>query len=120
MTGDLDARGTGPASAAPPPPLPAARRWAGLARYVLVFVTAVLLVDAVFGEKGVLALVQARREFSAVERALETAREENAALRDQARRLREDPAAIEALARGQLGLIKPGEKLFIVKDVAKK
>ena len=38
-------------------------------------------------------------------------------MREEARRLREDPSAIEELARQELGLIKPGEKLFIVKDV---
>ena len=45
-------------------------------------------------------------------------RAENAGLRLQAQRLREDPSAIEELARQELGLIKPGERLFIVKDVA--
>jgi cell division protein FtsB len=35
-----------------------------------------------------------------------------------ARRLREDPSAIESVARRDLGLIKPGEKVFIVKDAA--
>ena len=43
---------------------------------------------------------------------------ENYMLRDKARRLREkEPAAIEELARGELGMIKPGELLFIIKDV---
>jgi cell division protein FtsB len=37
-------------------------------------------------------------------------------LREQARRLREEASAIEALAREQLGLIRPGEILFILKD----
>ena len=45
-------------------------------------------------------------------------RAENAHLADLARRLREDPDAIEEIARRELGLIKPGEKVFIVKDVA--
>ena len=36
-----------------------------------------------------------------------------------ARRLREDPSAIEEQARRELGLIKPGEVLFIVKDISK-
>ena len=40
-----------------------------------------------------------------------------ARLRDTARRLREDPATIEEVARRELGLIKPGEQLFIVRDV---
>lgn len=95
-----------------------ARRSRRVVRYVLAFVTVVLLIDAVFGEKGLLALLDARRDFSAVERALSRARQENAELREQARRLREDPAAIEELARRDHGMIRPGEKLFIIKDVA--
>jgi cell division protein FtsB len=31
--------------------------------------------------------------------------------------LREDPNAIEELARRELGLIRPGETLFIIKDI---
>jgi cell division protein FtsB len=91
-----------------------------LVRYALLFVTIVLFVDAIVGERGLLALVDARRQFAAVEQALESARGDNAALREEARRLREDPTAIEALARRDLGLIKPGERLFIVKDITKK
>ena len=66
-----------------------------------------------------LALLEARRDYAALERSLERARAENAELRDMARRLREDPSAIEEQARRELGLIKPGEVLFIVKDIDK-
>jgi cell division protein FtsB len=97
-----------------------ASRGRRLLRHVLVFITAVIVIDAIAGEKGLLALLQARREYSALERSLERARTENAELRDMARRLREDPAAIEEQARRELGLIKPGEVLFIVKDISKK
>ena len=44
-------------------------------------------------------------------------RAENARLREQARRLRDDPAAVEEIARRELGLIRPGEKVFIIKDL---
>lgn len=91
-----------------------------LLRHVLMFATAVIVVDAVAGEKGLLALLQARKEYSALERSLDQARADNAALRDYARRLREDPNAIEEEARRELGLIRPGETLFIIKDVEKK
>jgi cell division protein FtsB len=91
-----------------------------LLRYVLVFVTVVVVIDAIVGEKGLLALLQARREYRAVEIALDRARAENDQLREEARRLREDPSAIEELARRQLGLIKPGEKLFIIRDAPPK
>ena len=90
-----------------------------LLRHILVFITAVIVIDAIAGEKGLLALLQARREYSALERSLDRARTENAELRDMARRLREDPSAIEEQARRELGLIKPGEMLFIVKDISK-
>ena len=43
-------------------------------------------------------------------------RAENARLREEARRLREDPDAIEEIARRELGLIRRGEKVFIIKD----
>ncbi len=94
-----------------------AHRGRRLVRYVLGFVTVVLIIDAIAGENGLLALLKARRSFSAVEQSLERARQENDRRREQARRLREDPTAIEELARRELGLIKPGEKLFIIRDV---
>jgi cell division protein FtsB len=76
----------------------------------------VLVIDAIVGEKGLLSLLKARRDFGAVEQSLLRARGDNVRLREQARRLREDPSAIEELARRELGLIKPGEKLFIIKE----
>ena len=97
-----------------------ASRGRRLVRHILLFITLVIIVDAIAGEKGLLALLEARREYAALERSLERARTENAQLREVARRLREDPAAIEEAARRELGLIKPGEVLFIVKDVEKK
>lgn len=86
-------------------------------QYLLVFVGCVLVVDALVGEKGLLAMMKARQQYQALEHALLDARSENARLREEARRLREDPAAVEDIARRELGLIRPGEKLFIVKDV---
>ena len=93
------------------------RRRRRAVQYVLVFVGCVLLVDALVGDKGVLEMMKKRQEYRALERTLGEARAENAGLRDEARRLREDPAAIEEIARKELGLIKPGEKVFHIKDV---
>lgn len=103
-----------------PPKASLARRGRRLASYVLGFVTMVLVIDAVVGEKGLLTLLKARRDFVSVEQSLHRARRENAQLREQARRLREDPSAIEEAARRDLGLIKPGETLFIIKDLPQK
>jgi cell division protein FtsB len=105
-----------------PAPLKAtlASRGRRLLRHALIFITLVIVVDAIAGEKGLLALLEARKEYAALERSLERARAENAELRETARRLREDPRAIEEQARRDLGLIRPGEVLFIVKNVEKK
>ena len=118
MTETEDTNEPRPAVIPPKPTL--ASRGRRLLRHALVFITAVIIIDAIAGEKGLLALLQARREYSALERSLDRARAENAELREMARRLREDPAAIEEQARRELGLIKPGEVLFIVKDINKK
>ena len=78
---------------------------------------AVVMVDATVGDKGLLAMLKARRQYRALEQALDQAKSENTRLREDARRLRDDPTAIEELARRELGLIRPGEKLFIIKDI---
>ena len=105
---------------AAPPKATLAHRGRRLLRHGLLFLTLVIVVEVVAGDKGWLAVRQARRDYAALERSLERARTENADLRDLARRLREDPRAIEEQARRQLGLIKPGEMLFIIRDVEKK
>lgn len=92
------------------------RRRGRLVRYLIVAVGCVLIIDALVGDRGFLAMLKARQQFRTLEGALARSRAENAQLRDDARELREDPRAIEALARRELGLIRPGEKLFIVKD----
>jgi cell division protein FtsB len=100
-----------------PPPAGTTRRGRYLLRLVLTFLTVTLFINALAGDKGLLDLMKAWNELATVERSLLRARAENARLREEARRLREDPAAIEELARRDLGMIKPGEKLFIIRDV---
>ena len=83
---------------------------------LLAFVTLVLVINALVGERGLMETLRARKEHQELVTAIERMRAENARLRDEARRLRSDPGTIEALARQELGLIKPGEMLFIIKD----
>ncbi|PWT85895.1 MAG: hypothetical protein C5B57_02105 [Blastocatellia bacterium] len=88
-----------------------------IVQFLLLFVAALLVVNGLVGDRGLLAMLRARHEYDEIAAAIARQRAENARLREEARRLREDPAAIEELARRQLGLIKPGEKVFIVRDV---
>jgi cell division protein FtsB len=99
------------------PPAAATAPWRTRAiNYVLAFVTVVLVVDALVGDKGLLDTLRARRQYRALAAALAQKRQENVRLRDDIRRLKEDPGAIESLAREELGLMREGEVLFIVRD----
>ena len=99
-----------------PPDVAASPLGTRLLNYVLVFVTVLLVADALVGDKGLVDTLRARRQHEAVRAALAQKRQENARLRENIRRLKEDPGAIESLAREALGLIREGEVLFIVKD----
>ncbi|CAN5869657.1 hypothetical protein BH24ACI4_BH24ACI4_23070 [soil metagenome] len=99
-----------PAAAA----VPSTRR-KGL-QLLLVFVTTVLVINALVGERGLMETLRARREYAELETSLARKRAENARLREHVERLLHDPATIEDIARRELRLIRPGEMLFIVKD----
>lgn len=99
-----------------PPPRPAGGRGRRVLRAALWAGAALLLVESLFGERGFTAMIEARRQHQALQSSLDRLRAENVRLRDDARRLREDPDAIEEAARRDLGLISPGEKIFIIKD----
>lgn len=96
------------------PARPRARRWVQAA---VVFIGCVVVVNALVGEKGLIERRRAYRKHAALAASVAGLRQDNARLRDEARRLREDPATIEAIARRDLGLIRPGEFLFIIRDV---
>ena len=88
-----------------------------LVQLLLLLVAAAVVADALVGDQGLFAMLRARREYDHLTAAIGRQRMENARLREHARRLREDPSAIEEIARRELGLIRPGEKVFIVKDL---
>jgi cell division protein FtsB len=88
-----------------------------LAQFLVVFVALAFVADGLVGERGLLAMMRARQEHDRLAESIARIRAENARLKEEARRLREDPSAIEEVARRELGLIRPGEKVFIIKDV---
>ena len=104
-------KGRQPTSSVPP----TARR--KTFQLLLVFVTLVLVINALVGERGLMETLRARRQHQELVQSIERLRNENARLREEVGRLLSDPATIEALARQELGMIRPGEMLFIVKDV---
>lgn len=99
-----------------PSPAPSLNRRRAL-HLLFALVAVVLLADAFVGERGFLETARARREAAGEMARVAALREENARLREEKRRLTEDPAMIESEARQQLGLARPGEVMFILKDI---
>ena len=91
------------------------RRHRGL--YILgVLIVCVLAANAVIGERGLLESRKAERRHDNLLDSIESLQRENRRLNNHVKRLREDPTSIESIARRELGLIRPGEIVFIVKD----
>ncbi len=84
-------------------------------RYLLLVAAGGLLLNLLVGDSGLLAMLAANRQYTELEKRVEALRRENEVLREEARRLLDDPSRIEEVARGELGLMRPGEKLFIVR-----
>ena len=87
-----------------------------LVTYALLIASAVLMVNALVGENGYLATVRARHERAGLLNAIARLRLDNQALEEEARRLKTDPTAVEETARRELGLIRPGETLIVIRD----
>lgn len=92
------------------------RRWV---RYGLLIVSGVLMANALFGERGYLATLQARQQQQRLEAGLHALRLKNFDLAEDARRMKQEPQALEEAARRHLGLIRPGETLVTIKNRTK-
>jgi cell division protein FtsB len=97
-------------------PRPSASRLSRLIQIGLALAALTLVVESLFGTGGLAAMMQARREYAVLASDLDRVRAENQRLQAEAKRLREDPTAIEEAARRDLGYMSPGEKVFILHD----
>jgi cell division protein FtsB len=73
---------------------------------------ALLLLQDVFGNHGVLAMRRSQQEAREEQRQINQMREENRQLEARVKALRTDPQAIERIAREEMGLARPGEYIF--------
>ena len=86
---------------------------------VLCFAACVLAVNALIGERGLSETIRAHQDFNRAIAELSRLQYENAVLADTLRRLLYDAPTIEDVARAELGLVKPGEILVVVKPAAR-
>jgi len=88
-----------------------------IVRALLLLVASLIVINALVGDQGLLALLRARKQYDQLSGDIARQRAETGLLREDARHLFDDPRAIEEVARRELGLMRPGEKVFIVKDL---
>jgi cell division protein FtsB len=75
-----------------------------------------LIVGALFGDRGLLHLIEQRHRTEVLALELGALQAENASLTMEIAALRSDPRAIERIAREELGMLRPGETVFLVRE----
>ncbi len=104
-----------PANSVPAPARQKGRRALVLERVLPIGLLAIALIGApllIFSRDGMPRLEAVEKELATVERENAELRREIELLRARVARLRDDPAAIEQLARDELGLIRQSEVVF--------
>src|SRR5579859_1627987 len=66
----------------------------------------------VFGTHGLIAMRRAQKEAASIQREIDRIDQENRKLQENVKALKSDPAAIERIAREEMGLARPGEYIF--------
>ncbi len=74
-----------------------------------------LAVGSVFGDRGLLSLLEKRRQVEGLRVEIETLLASNTRLVKEISDLRQSPRAIERLAREELGFARPDETVFLIR-----
>ena len=80
--------------------------------WVVFVLLGLLVVAAVLGDNGALRLWRLRGEVQTLPRDVQALEAENERLSRALAELRTDPAAVERIAREELGLVRPGERVL--------
>ena len=89
--------------------VPLKRKALSLALFLIV---AASMLNALFGDRGLLELLRARQEIESLDREIATLRAQNQGLLGEIRDLKTSPLAVERLARENLALVKPVRSSF--------
>jgi cell division protein FtsB len=90
------------------------RRKAATLASILAFIA--LVVGSLFGDGGVLQVLAQRERSAALQRQNLALRVQNGRLAAEIAALRRDPRAVERIAREELGLARPGETVFVIRQ----
>ena len=87
--------------------------WTRTNKLIFLGIVTVCLVGVIFGEFGLLRIVQLKKESASLQAQIIDAKMRHRILEERKDRLENDPFTIEELAREECGLYKPGEKIFL-------
>lgn len=94
--------------------LPPKRRLERVLYALAALILAALVLDGIFGPHGFVASYRLRLQVRQVQQKIRRLNRENQEFAGQAQQLKSNPAAVERVARQQMGLVKPGEMVFKV------
>jgi cell division protein FtsB len=80
--------------------------------WLLGLALALLLLQDIFGTHGLVAMRRSQKNAAQIQQEIARIDEENQQLQDRVKALKSDPAAIERIAREEMGLARPGEYIF--------
>jgi cell division protein FtsB len=86
--------------------------------WIFCLLLCLFLAYSAVGERGFIRLHRMILERENLKDRIRTLEEENSRLAEEVGLLSDDHTAIESLARIELGLVKPGETVFILPDTA--
>lgn len=81
---------------------------------VLALTVALFLLYSAIGERGLIRLHSLLGERDALRSRVHSLKQSNVLLTEEVRRLRDDPATIEHLARTELGMVREDETVYIL------
>src|SRR3981081_1625781 len=81
-------------------------------RYGLIALLMLVFMNGIFGQNGYLALRRAHADVEKLRQEITQINEQNHQLSGDVRALKTDPAAVERVAREDMGLARPGELVF--------
>jgi cell division protein FtsB len=77
-----------------------------------------LILQDILGTHGVVAMRRSEQQAAEIEKEIKQLNDENQKLQNRVRSLKTDPAAIERIAREEMGLARPGEYIFKIEPKA--
>lgn len=69
---------------------------------------------AIYGDQGWRGIKRFQQEINKLQKRIELLQQENQSLAEEIQKLRTEPYYTEKIAREELGMVKPGEKVFII------